>query len=187
MEKGTGRTGESVIRVVLTGPECTGKSTLAIQLAAHYNTLCIPEYAREYVAGLSRPYTYEDVEHIAAMQVTQMHEYSGKARKILFLDTFLIITKVWFDVVFHRRPHWIDEELKRQHIDLYLLCDTDIPWEADPVRENGGSQREYLLELYRKELKEFGCNFHVVTGTGVDRLKNAISLVDRFICESGTR
>jgi|WetSurMetagenome_2_1015567.scaffolds.fasta_scaffold175974_2 nicotinamide riboside kinase len=181
MEKRIDSPENTVIRVVLTGPECTGKSTLAMQLASHYNTIYIPEYAREYVAGLTRPYTYFDVEHIAETQIIQLNEFCPGANKILFLDTYLIITRVWFDVVFHRHPVWIDEELARNQIHLYLLCNTEISWEPDPVRENGGSQREYLFSRYRSELESWGCNYGIVSGTGTTRLQNAILLVDNFL------
>ncbi len=181
MEKRTDPVGGKIIRIVLTGPECTGKSTLAVQLAQHYNTISIPEYAREYVGSLTRPYDYNDVVHIAETQVKQLSEYSKRAGRILFLDTYLIITKVWFDLVFNKRPEWIDTELSGHSVDFYLLCDTDIPWKADPVRENGGTRREYLLSLYKKELVDFGCEFGIVQGLGNERLKNAIRLVDNFI------
>jgi nicotinamide riboside kinase len=181
MEKRTGHVDDKIIRIVLTGPECTGKSTLAVQLAQYYNTLCIPEYAREFIGSLSRPYDYDDVVHIAETQVKQLKEYSIRASRILFLDTYLIITKVWFDLVFNRRPDWIDKELSEHSVDFYLLCDTDIPWEADPVRENGGARREFLLELYKKELGDFGCEFGIVRGSGDERLRNAIRQVDSYI------
>ena len=181
MEKRTGDAGDKIIRIVLTGPECTGKSTLAVQLAYNYATLSIPEYAREYVGSLSRPYDYDDVVHIAETQVKQLEEYSTCASRILFLDTYLIITKVWFDLVFKRRPDWIDKELSKHSVDFYLLCDTDIAWEADPVRENGGRMREDLLGLYKKELIDFGCEFGIVQGSGDERLKNAIRLVENYI------
>jgi NadR type nicotinamide-nucleotide adenylyltransferase len=181
MEKRTGSHRNKITRIVLTGPECTGKSTLANQLARHFNTVCIPEYARDYVAGLTRPYTYDDVVHIAGTQVKQLAEYTIQANRMLFADTYLIITKVWFDLVFYHRPLWIDHELSNHSVDFYLLCDTDIPWEADPVRENGGARREFLLKLYKKELKDFGCAYAVVQGLGDERLKNAIRLVENFI------
>jgi len=168
-------------RVVLTGPECTGKSTLAMQLAGYYNTLYIPEYAREYISGLRRSYTYADVLHIARTQVRQKEDYSMRAGKLLFLDTYLIITKVWFDTVFHRYPKWIDRELARNDIGLYLLCDVDIPWMPDPVRENGGEMRHILLEMYRKEMEERGFAYRLVTGTGEQRLQHAIRHVDEYL------
>lgn len=183
MEKRFAKAGD-IIRVVLTGPECTGKSTLAVELAAHYNTLSVPEYARGYVSGLSQPYSYADVEHIAETQVRQKEEFSNRANKILFMDTYLIITKVWFDVVFHHCPEWIIRELSSNDIDLYLLCTTDIPWEPDAVRENGGERREYLMELYIKELQQWRCKYEIVTGSGPVRLHNAISLVDNFVSQN---
>jgi nicotinamide riboside kinase len=181
MEKRTDNVCDKIIRIVLTGPECTGKSTLAVQLAQHYATIYIPEYAREYVGSLSRPYDYDDVVHIAEIQVKQLEANLNRANRILFLDTYLDITKVWFDLVFNRRPNWIDKELSKHSVDFYLLCDTDIPWEPDPVRENGGKMREHLLVLYKKELVDFGCEFGMVQGSGVERLYNAIRLVDNYI------
>jgi nicotinamide riboside kinase len=154
-------------------------------LARHFGTIFVPEYARKYVAGLNRPYTYEDVEHIANTQVRQLQEYSVHATGLIFLDTHLIITKVWFDEVFHRRPEWISKVIAAQEIDLYLLCHTDIPWVPDPVRENGGERREALYRIYRKELEHAGCPYAVVTGMGEDRLRNAIELVDYFIKQHG--
>jgi len=181
MEKGIEGSAGKVIRIVLTGPECTGKTTLTQQLARHFNTVFVPEYAREYVANLCRPYNFEDLEHIAEVQRTQAREFAGQAKSILFLDTYLIITKVWFQVVFGRFPEWIDQELSANTIDLFLLCDTDIPWVADPVRENGGAMREKLLQLYKNELDQLGCAYDVVSGTGQKRLNHAIHDVDSFL------
>ena len=155
-----------------------------MQLAEHYSTIYIPEYAREYISGLSRPYNYSDVEHIARIQIRQKDEYSRCAKGLLFMDTYLIITKVWFDLVYHRRPPWLDLELARNEINLHLLCDIDIPWEPDPVRENGGRMREILLRLYRSELEERGLHYRLVTGSGEQRLRNAIHHVDDLISGS---
>jgi len=181
MEKRNTGSGSHVIFVVLTGPECTGKSTLAKQLAMHYHTVFIPEYAREYVENLDRPYTYEDVLHIAATQVKQKSEHCQKPYRLVFLDTYLIITKVWMDLLFKTHPDWIDEELLRKDIGLYLLCNTDIEWEPDRVRENGGQAREDLFKIYRKELDDYGLNYHIIEGTGAERLRRAILVVDSLI------
>jgi NadR type nicotinamide-nucleotide adenylyltransferase len=183
MEKGTaGRTGK-IICVALTGAESTGKSTLAKQLAEHYQTVYVPEYAREYVSALDGPYTYADVEHIGRTQISQKQDCEIKANRIFFLDTYLIITRVWFDVVFQKHPDWIDEELNQKTVDLYLLCDTDITWEDDPVRENGGEMRENLMQRYREELVAWNCTFRLVSGIGNERLQNAIDQVDTFLAE----
>lgn len=181
MEKSTDTSGNPVIHVAITGPECTGKSTLSVQLARHYNTVFVPEFAREYVSSLDRPYHYQDLVHIAETQIRQAIDYSKRANKLLFFDTWLIITKVWFDVVFDRHPQWIDEELNRKTIDLFLLCSTDIPWVADPVRENGGEMRERLYLLYRKELESLGCNYRIITGIGNERLQEALKAIEERV------
>ena len=179
-ERDTG-SGSQVIFVVLTGPECTGKSTLAKQLAAHYNTVFIPEYAREYVENLDRPYTYEDILHIAATQIKQKSEQNQRPQRIVFLDTYLVITKVWMDLLYKTHPVWIDEELLRNDIGLYLLCNTDIVWMPDRVRENRGQAREDLFNLYRKELEHYGLHYDIIEGTGAERLHRAILVVNSLI------
>ena len=182
MEKGLANTiGVSPLKIVITGPESTGKSTLAEQLARHYHSVFIPEYARTYIGQLTRPYVFEDLEHIAHRQVQDLKEYTALAENILFLDTYLIITKVWFDVVYKRCPQWVVESIKESKIDLYLLCSTDLPWEPDPVRENGGEMREQLFCMYQRELEHFGLNYRIVRGSGGDRLENAITIVDGFL------
>jgi NadR type nicotinamide-nucleotide adenylyltransferase len=170
-----------LIRIVLTGSECTGKSTLAADLALHYNTVYVPEYARSYVEGLKRPYCYNDVVHIAETQVKEVEEYSRYANRFLFLDTYLIITKIWFKVVFGHYPQWIDLELLNEKIDLYLLCNNDIQWIKDPVRENGGEMREKLHKMYLDELTVNGLNYEVINGRGPQRLQNAIHAVDLYL------
>jgi NadR type nicotinamide-nucleotide adenylyltransferase len=180
MENRAAKTGD-VIRIVLTGPECTGKSTLAVQLARHYNTISIPEYARDYVENLNRPYTYQDVEHIAEVQLDQYKNSARHTDGLVFFDTYLLITKVWFDVVYKYHPAWIDEALASEPVDLFLLCDIDIPWIPDPVRENGGEMRVRLFNTYKSELLKLRCSFELVSGTGLKRLHNAINAVENFI------
>jgi NadR type nicotinamide-nucleotide adenylyltransferase len=167
--------------IVITGPECTGKSTLAIDLARRYNTEYIPEYARIYIENLNRPYNYGDLELIAQRQINDFKEYQKKANRILFLDTYLIITKVWFDVVYNRCPAWIIQELQQHEIDLFLVCDTDIPWIPDNVRENGGEMREKLKSIYISEIEKFGYKYHLISGSGNQRLASAIDIIDNFV------
>jgi nicotinamide riboside kinase len=178
MEKRVGKDPSALIRIGITGPECTGKSTLAADLAEHYHTTFIPEYAREYIEGLHRPYTYDDVVHIAERQVMEEKSYSLNANGILFYDTYLIITKVWFLVVYNRVPDWIDDVLRQKHIHMFLLCDTGIPWVPDKVRENGGEMREKLFQMYRLELEKYGFPYTVIRGVGDGRLQNAIMAVE---------
>lgn len=178
MEK---RNEKTIKRVVLTGPESTGKTEIAEFISNKYNTVCVPEYARGYIQNLKREYTYNDIEHIAKKQIEFEQEYSKKANHILFYDTYLIITKVWFQEVYKKVPSWIDSKITESNIDLFLLCNTDIPWIADSVRENGGEMREKLFEIYKNELDYYGFNYKIINGNGYDRFNNAYNLVENFL------
>ncbi len=168
------------IRIAVTGPESTGKSTLTKQLAEVFNGQFIPEFAREYVETLTDHYTFDDIDAIAKAQVEQYRITESSSEKIFFFDTWLIITKVWFNWVFNRIPDWMDLEIRNCPMDLFLLCRPDLPWESDPVRENGGENRLKLFELYRRELKHYGFNFVEIGGVGEERLSNAIAAVRDF-------
>jgi nicotinamide riboside kinase len=180
MEKTVERTGSEPKRIIFTGPESTGKTMLSCEMATRYNSPVIPEYARDYVLNLKKPYTYEDVLHIAEMQVKQMKEFSERQSAFLFVDTYLIITKVWFDVVFRQIPSWLDDEIRKTRDCLYLLCYPDIPWEADPVRENGGEMRHVLFAQYEDELIKAGLNFKIVKGLGEVRIVCAMEHINNF-------
>jgi NadR type nicotinamide-nucleotide adenylyltransferase len=168
------------IRIAVTGPESTGKSTLTKQLAEVFGGQFIPEFAREYIENLPHHYTYEDVEAIAKAQVEQYRLTQERSDNIFFFDTWLIITKVWFNWVFNKMPEWMDIEIRNCPMDLFLLCRPDLPWEADPVRENGGENRLKLFELYRGELEHYGFSFVEIGGLGEGRLNNAIAAVRSF-------
>ena len=86
-------------KIVISGPESTGKTSLVLDLSRHFKSQYVHEYARDFISGLKRPYIYEDVKHIAEMQVRLEKEMLGKADHYLFYDTYLLITKVWFKVV----------------------------------------------------------------------------------------
>lgn len=168
------------IRIAVTGPESTGKTTLAKQLAETFNGQYIPEYAREYIEKLPHHYTFEDVETIAKAQIEQYGLTKSSSGRIFFFDTWLIITKVWFYWVYGRIPEWLEEEIQNCPIDLYLLCRPDLPWEADPVRENGGENRIKLYGQYREQLEHYGFNFVEIGGTDTARLHTAISAIRNF-------
>lgn len=185
MEKGFSNTiNRKPLRIVITGPESTGKSMLAESLARYYHTVFVPEYARAYVENLGRPYNYTDLEHIAKQQLLDVDKYSPLANRILFFDTFLIITKVWFNVVYHQMPSWLDATIRKSEIDLFLLCNTEVPWQPDPVRENGGVMRETLFQQYKDELEHYGFKYRIVTGLGENRTANAIAFVDEVLVKN---
>lgn len=166
-------------KIVITGAESTGKSTLSEKLAKHYQSYWIPEYSREYIGNLGRKYTYEDIETIARHQIKREQEIVSN--EIVFFDTWLIITKVWFDFVYHKHPEWLHKAILESNIDLFLICAIDMPWIEDPLRENGGLNREKLHNIYLKELQEYNFNFELIKGAGDQRLLNAIHAIDKQI------
>lgn len=184
MEKGTEK---NIKRIVLIGAESTGKTELAAFLAKQYKTVFVPEYAREYIEQLDRDYTYDDVEHIAKKQIELEEQYFSKANKVLFYDTFLIITKIWFQIVFNKTPNWIDNKLKNCNIDLFLLCNNDLPWVPDTVRENGGKMRDQLFHMYEQELIKYGFSYVIIEGKDNSRYTKALNIVNDFLNQNTER
>lgn len=164
-------------RVVLTGPESTGKSTLAKQLAKHYQTNWVEEYARTYIQQIDRLYGEEDLLPIAQGQVAAEDKAITKKPAIVFFDTSLIVLKVWSDFKYQQCNPWIVEQLKNRHYDLFLLCDTDVPWAFDPQREHP-NERQAIYQRYLSELNFYQKNFVSISGTEEVRLKKAIKLID---------
>lgn len=161
------------IRIAILGPESTGKTALAQSLAHYYKGDWIKEYAREYIEGLDRPYNFEDVEYIAQWLLNKYEEVKALAHPVFF-DTEMIITKIWFKVVFGKRPELINEWLKQMNFDAYLLCYYDLPWIPDSVRENGGEMRKVLFYNYQSEIEKLNKPYKIIKGTGNERVKNAI-------------
>jgi len=173
-------------KIAITGAESTGKSILSEALAKHYNAIWIPELARDYVEKLDRHYTYNDIELIARKQI-EIEQCISPETSIVFFDTWLIITKIWFEFVFGDSPLWLKNYISASTIDLFLLCDIDIPWEADPVRENGGETRKILHKKYINELSNYGFNYKIVSGEGEKRTQNAINIVNEFLKSRGEK
>ncbi|WP_372773367.1 AAA family ATPase [Mangrovibacterium sp.] len=166
--------------IVLTGPESTAKSTLSKQLADHFQGTRFPEYARSYLEGKSSAYCYHDVETIAKGQIQQYENALVSEGEFVFLDTWLIVTMVWFEWAYGKKPAWLQNALIDYPIHLYLLCKPDIPWEPDPLREHGGEERQKLYNVYRQELLELGLPFVEVEGEGESRLQAAIEAIINF-------
>lgn len=146
-------------KVAIIGPESTGKSTLAKELAEQFNGTYVPEYAREYVERKGRKeLTYDEVCEIAREQIKSISEAG-----FYFFDTELIVTKVWFEYAFGKVPEWLTEAIKTYPMDLYLLTYPDIPWVPDPARYNGSqAMREELFDRYEEEVKATGVPYYVI-------------------------
>jgi NadR type nicotinamide-nucleotide adenylyltransferase len=171
---------DKIIKIVITGAESTGKSTLARALATHFQTKWIPEFSRFYIEKLHRNYTYSDIEKIALHQITEEKNISSEIQ-LVFFDTWLIITKVWFEFVFGNSPGWLNESILQSKIDLFLVCDIDIPWIPDPVRENGGENRRILHNTYIDLIKNYGFNYQIISGVEEERTLNALNIVNDFL------
>jgi NadR type nicotinamide-nucleotide adenylyltransferase len=169
-----------IVKIAVTGPESTGKSMISEQLANHYHTIWVPEFARFYLNKLEQPYDYGDILEIAKGQVKSAQALLKLANKLIFSDTELLVTKIWCDVKYRKCHPWILENLEKQDYDLYLLMNTDIPWQNDPMREHP-EMRDELFRLFKNELEIHNLNYWIVSGLGEERLKNAISLVDELL------
>lgn len=167
-------------RIAVTGPESTGKSLIAEQLALHFDTVWVQEYAREYIGKLHRPYTLDDILEIAKGQYYKEEELIPAANKLIFSDTDFLVTRIWSEHKYKTCPGWISDKAKNHVYDLYLLMDIDLPWQPDPQREHP-HMRKYFFDLYYSELKKSGFNFTVISGLGDTRLKNAIDAVEKLI------
>jgi NadR type nicotinamide-nucleotide adenylyltransferase len=171
---------EKPVKIAVTGPESTGKSTLAQQLADHYQTVWVPEFARTYLLRLDRPYNYDDILTIARSQKRSEEAMLPLANHLLFTDTELLVTKIWCEVKFGKCHPWIREQVSLRDYDLYLLTDIDLPWEYDPLREDKNT-REFLFDRYKSELQKLGVNFKIVKGSGKERLNCAIKIIEKEI------
>lgn len=164
-------------KIVLIGPESTGKTTLVRQLAAHYKTTWVAEFARTYIATLHRPYEEKDLVEIGKGQMEWEDKAVQKAQHYLFCDTDLRVLKIWSLNSYQSCDKWVLEQIEKRKYDLYLLCGVDVPWEYDPQREHP-HLRQHFYEIYKKELQDAQQNFVEIQGNKEERLRKAIKLVD---------
>jgi NadR type nicotinamide-nucleotide adenylyltransferase len=166
-------------RISLTGPESAGKSSLAAQLAAHYGTAWVPEYARAYLETHGPAYTLPDLEAIARGQLAAEDAATAQATGLLFCDTDLLVVKIWAENAFGTCPAWVLAELEKPRYALTLLLAPDLPWAPDPLREHPDpAQRWHFYELYRLELVNRGWSFVEISGSPRERLAQALAAVE---------
>jgi NadR type nicotinamide-nucleotide adenylyltransferase len=176
MEKNTGPIGD-LKKIAIVGPESTGKSTLSMMLADHYNTNWVREYAREYIDNLLIPYQKEDLNMIAKGQIEAEDHLAKSANKLLICDTNLIVIKIWSEYKYGSCENWILEEICRRKYDLHLLTYIDIPWENDPQREHP-DKREHFFNIYRQELEARKLKYKVVRGSIKERFEFSVSEIN---------
>lgn len=174
---------DSLGRVVVTGSECTGKTTLAAALADHYSALWVPEFSRQFVIEKGSPPDYRDVDAIARGQI-ELEDHAAAATRerggaLLILDTDLLSTVVYSRHYYGECPSWIEHELLIRAGDLYLLADIDVTWVPDGDLRDRGEQREEMQDLFRAALAELELPFTEVTGALEERLDSAIEVLER--------
>ena len=176
-----------VVKIVLFGPESTGKTTLAKKLARYYSSVWVEEYARPYLQDKwnneRKTCEYVDLMPIALGQMALENELVQKANKVLFCDTDILETLVYSETYYGGTvdpvlAYWA----KKNTYDLYLLCNIDIPWEADDLRDRP-DQREEMFQAFKKALDDNKRPYILVEGTKKERLETAVKAIDGILKE----
>jgi HTH-type transcriptional repressor of NAD biosynthesis genes len=187
MEKKLNQDPINIVKVVLFGPESTGKTTLSKQLARYYNTVWAPEFARDYLQkkwnNERKTCEAEDLIEIAFGQMKLENKLAKKADKVLICDTDLLETKVYSEEYY---GGFVDENLdkaaKKNQYDLYLLTYIDTPWEEDDLRDRPGLRLE-MFTAFENALKRHNRNYILLKGDKETRLKNATKAIDKIIAD----
>ena len=189
-----------VKKIVVLGPESTGKSTLCDQLATHYQTLWVPEYARTYLQDHGMHYSYDDLLTIAKGQLALEDDYLSKLQyprsssssdtgslqaennKLLFIDTNMHVMKIWCEFVFGKCHDWILQQIAVRPYDLFLLCDTDLPWIKDELREYPDLEsRDKLFRMYKEDMMNQPVGWSIINGDYQQRFVKAVTAVDQLL------
>ena len=169
-----------MFKIVITGPESTGKSTLTNQIAVHYKALSIDEFARAYLSNLGRDYTKKDLTEIAKGQIEIEDKAMKKGLKFVICDTSLEVIKIWSEFKYKSCDSFITISLQQRQPDLYLLLQPDFPWVPDPLRENP-NDRDALFELYKRELTSSKVPFYDIFGNGEKRFEMAKEVINNHL------
>jgi len=181
-------------KIVIIGPESTGKSTLCQELAEHFETIWCPEYAREYLLTNGTDYSFQDLLTIAKGQIALEEQLADKleqrAAPLLeqdydipyFIDTDMSVMKVWCEFVFNKCHPFIEEQLAKRKVDHYFLCQPDLPWIKDQLREYPDlATREKLFTIYRNWLENQSVPWTLIQGKDVERMRLAVHAVNRIL------
>lgn len=185
MEKKLRQQKANIVKVVLFGPESTGKTTLSKQLARHYNTVWAPEYAREYLQkkwnNERKTCEADDLIPIAVGQMKLENKLAKKADRVLICDTDLLETKVYSEEYYGGFVDpLLDKAAKENTYNLYLLTYIDTPWEEDDLRDRPG-QRKEMFDAFESALKKYNRPYVLLTGSKEARLQIAVNAIDQII------
>lgn len=181
-------------KVVIIGPESTGKSTLCEQLAQHYETTWCPEFAREYLLTNGINYEYDDLLTIAKGQLALEDEYTLTLERNslpmledgghlpLFIDTDMYVMKVWSEFVFNKCHRYILDQIGEREYDLYLLCNIDLPWVEDELREYPDPHtRKKLYQIYKDIMLNQPLPWVEISGGHEERFQKARDAVSKIL------
>ena len=163
------------MRILITGPECTGKSTLAEQLSTRLQIPWMPEYARTYLEEFGKDYTLEDVLKIGQTHHHLLHSFTPD--QPLILDTYLLNLVIWLEHKYGFTDEWITAQAKGSHFDYVFLMNTDLDWHQDGYRESAG-KTSALLDVFKEKLTSYGFPFHLINGQKSSRLESVLSVIN---------
>ena len=146
-------------------------------LAEYFNVPCAKEYAREYLDLTNGQYSLEDLDEIASGQLQNINAIEGH---LLITDTEMTVMKIWSEFKYGECSDYINQLWEDQEYDIYFLCDIDIPYESDPLREHEDF-RDELYQIYRNVLDQKKANYIVVSGSMEDRLNKAIEAIEKLL------
>lgn len=176
-------------KIVVLGPESTGKSTLCALLSKHFSSPWVKEYAREYLLAHGTNYSYDNLLDIAKGQirlednaVTELTDVAIQQDLPLFIDTDMYVLKVWCEFVFGKCHPWILNQIIDRKYDLYLLCDIDLPWVKDELREYPDlAIREKLYHYYKDIMINQPVPWVNISGSYDERLQKAIDAIEKLL------
>lgn len=169
-------------KIVVIGPESTGKSSLCESLATHFDTFWAPEFARDFLLENGANYDFGTLVDIAKGQIERENQFIEKANKagkeLVFIDTNLYVIQIWEEYVFGKSHTSLLDQIAKRKYDFYLLNNIDLPWQPDPLREQPNeAPRKTIFEIYKNLLIHQNTPWSFVRGLGSHRIENAITAI----------
>lgn len=164
-------------KIVISGPESSGKTTLFNDLCNSYSLIGVSEYARDYIGNLKRSYSYDDILLIADKQYKNEQILLKSKEPFVLTDTDLLTLEIWCEFKYNKCHPFIKDKLRANLPNVYLLCHPEVPWEYDSQRENP-NDRMALFEIYKNKIKSLGVDYQVLKGDRLTRLRHTKRIIN---------